>query len=109
MSDDMKAQRHPITADYLDRLRAEKERTGFAQWALLNGADIVPEGLSSRMIGYWLSGQTKTATREHLDFVLDQWARLPDKPPPITSNDPGKGKSHSCAARGTSRKGCLLQ
>lgn len=70
--------RMPITDEFLHDLHNEKIRTGIGCWTLFSQAKRIPEGLSVTMLVSWLKGKVKSATQEHMDFVREEWARLPD-------------------------------
>lgn len=71
----------PITAELLEKLKAERERTGVGPTALLRGTASDPERpptLKGIMITNWLSGTAKSARPGHVFYVLKRWAALPD-------------------------------
>ncbi len=71
--------RVPITQDIINILIAHRNRTNIAPRALFRGKrQSKPEGLQSNHIYNWIDGGTKTARKDHLDYVLNEWAKLPD-------------------------------
>jgi superfamily II DNA or RNA helicase len=66
-------QRVSISQDYLDLIRKHKNRTKVAEAKLFLNAGDIPEGLTSGIVGTWLSGNAVTATQTHLDYVLKIW------------------------------------
>jgi len=71
--------RVPIDAAVRGSLHAERNRTGVGTTLMFDGTKYRPDGLNAYMIRSWISGQTKTARRDHLEFVLKAWGALPDK------------------------------
>lgn len=67
-----------LTKDILQRLLQEKRRTQCGSVTLLKDAKEVPPGLTPMMVDSWLDGRVKTAAPEHLQFVLDAYAHIPD-------------------------------
>lgn len=71
----------PITAELMEKLQAERERTGVGPTALLRGTASDPERpptLKGIMITNWLSGTAKSARPGHIAYVLRRWESLPD-------------------------------
>lgn len=66
-----------ITPEIRTRLLEYKDNTGVGINKLLNEASNVPEGLTPGRIGGWLSGVTKNAYKDHLDFALTEWQKYP--------------------------------
>lgn len=64
-----------ITPALRQTLRAHKTRTGKGPRALLRGARDKPEGLRADAIQRWMSGNTRAARKDHLDYVLKRWAQ----------------------------------
>ncbi|WP_138511613.1 hypothetical protein [Maricaulis alexandrii] len=62
--------RVPITDDIHAELLRLKEQSGMGMMKLLARSGPVPEGLDSAIINTWLNRKTKTARRDHLDYVL---------------------------------------
>ena len=60
------------------QLAAEKNRTGISSSDLLRDLKDVPTDLTPETISGWLCGVTKQARPEHLSYVLEKWAQLPD-------------------------------
>lgn len=69
--------RVPITPEILKALENDRKRTGVGSVQLLKDAKNVPLYLTPKHIESWLSGRVKTAPKEHLDYVLEQWSHLP--------------------------------
>ncbi len=70
--------RIPITPEILTKMLGEKERTGIGPMALLRDTKKVrPRGLTTSIIDSWLEGRTTSARKDHLDFALDRWQKLP--------------------------------
>ncbi|WP_159807585.1 hypothetical protein [Litoreibacter roseus] len=67
-----------LTIELKSQLRAEKHRTQSGSITLLKSTQSVPERLSGAIIDGWISGRTRTAQREHLEFVLQAYRALPD-------------------------------
>ena len=66
-----KAERITLTKAHVELLRSEIARTGTGPQAALRGmSGSKPEGLTAPMIVNWADGQTKTARRDHWDWVL---------------------------------------
>lgn len=64
----------PLIPDkILQKLRAERERTGQVG-TLLKGRNDIPKGLSANMISAWLSRASKSAYPKHIDYVLERYA-----------------------------------
>jgi hypothetical protein len=71
------AQVAELNSDILKLLDAERKRTGTTPAALLkNCTSEVPEGLHSHNVVNWMQGLVKRVNREHLDFVLAEYAKL---------------------------------
>lgn len=71
----------PITAELLQKLKAERKRTGVGPTALLRGTAGDPDRpstLKGIMITNWLSGTAKSARPGHVAYVLRRWEALPD-------------------------------
>ncbi len=69
-----------ITAAYRERMDYHRKRTGVYQKAMLDGAKAPPKGLTSNMVLNWISRATRYARKEHLDWVINEYEKLPDKP-----------------------------
>lgn len=68
------------------KISLEKERTGVAATRLLSRASQpIPANLTVSKIISWIGNRTATARADHVQFVLDEYGRLPD----------GKGKPDS--------------
>ncbi len=69
-----------ITEETRAKLLAHRERTGISTMRLLRGKkDTLPKGLNSALVNQWLKGAIRSARPEHLNFVLVEWGKLPDK------------------------------
>ena len=70
--------RTPITSEMLAHMLKEKERTGIGPMALLHGTKKDrPQGLTTSLMDSWLAGRTKSARKDHLDFVFRRWEEMP--------------------------------
>lgn len=67
-----------ITREIRNILHMHINRSGVWPHTLLKDADSVPEGLDSLTVHGWLSQQSKTARKDHLQYVLQKWQALPD-------------------------------
>ena len=75
---DTTTRRIPITPEMFAHMLKEKERTGFGPMALLHGTKKDrPQGLTTSLMDSWLAGRTKSARKDHLDFVLRRWEEMP--------------------------------
>lgn len=75
-----KAERIVINNVMLRALRQQRVRTDIGPMALLRGTKHErPSGLTSTLIGSWLSGKTKSVRKDHWEYVFEKWADLPDK------------------------------
>ena len=74
----------------VDALNQAYARTGVSADALLRAAEDPPDNLTGGMIAKWMTGLTKTAREDHLDFVLHLWRALPDA-------HPGDVRARQCA------------
>lgn len=63
--------------DLLTALRHHRQRTCVGAKALLNTLDDVPDGIDAGRIDYWLSGDAKSAPKDHVLYVLNNWENLP--------------------------------
>ncbi|MBK9562689.1 MAG: hypothetical protein IPO54_06125 [Micavibrio sp.] len=67
-----------ITSEMLAHMLQEKERTGIGPMALLHGTKKDrPQGLTTSLMDSWLAGKTKSARKDHLDYVFERWRKLP--------------------------------
>lgn len=88
-------ERTQITDGLLHTLKGHQERTGIGPATLLSGCKDRPGCLTGALIRSWMSGSTKSARRDHLEFVLRRWASLKDDPTiPITSSMRRELKAH---------------
>lgn len=70
-----------ITDEIIETLLHHQHRTGVGPQKLLRGKrDVAPAGLSSSMVYNWVRRGSKTARKDHLEFILNQWKALPDNP-----------------------------
>jgi hypothetical protein len=67
-----------ITNEIKQKLKREKLRTGLSAIALFKSEIDIPIGLTSGVVNRWLSGLTKTASRNHLDYVIGKWSDRQD-------------------------------
>ncbi len=70
--------RQVISPDYLEKLKAHRERTGYSTMALLRDRKDIPKGLNSAIISSWLTERVKTAKPEHCAYVLQCYETLSD-------------------------------
>ncbi len=68
-----------ITAAHIDALNAAKEETGCGAAMFLRWVDDAPKGLNSTTIYNWMIGKADTANKELLDFVLENWPKMPKR------------------------------
>ncbi|WP_420722478.1 hypothetical protein [Hwanghaeella sp. LZ110] len=67
-----------LTPERIDALWRERERTGVNPTVLLSiPEDGVPDGLSVAVVFSWFSETTKSARRDHYEFILSLWTSLP--------------------------------
>ena len=80
-----------ISKKNLDQLRSHAERTGVGGRSaiLLRGQKNIPEGLTANIIGHWFTGRAEIALPEHINYVLNRYRALPDKPKPPSSSGGG--------------------
>lgn len=71
-----------LTDDLRRQIEAEKRRTGIGTAKLMPLIDPLPAGLNANLVNSWLYGRRKrqTASRVHLEAVLQAWKALPDDP-----------------------------
>lgn len=69
-------ERIEITPEIRATLCRHRDRTGIGSHAITTIRDDCPEGLSSGIIQYWLDGKTKTARRDHLEYIIGLWSGL---------------------------------
>lgn len=75
---DTSTRRITITREMLAHMLKERERTGLGPMALLRGTQNErPQGLTTNLMDSWLVGNTKSARKDHLDFVLRRWKETP--------------------------------
>jgi len=69
-----------ITAEMHERLCGERERTGIGSVKLLSDPqNPVPHGLTPPMLNMWFARTSKSAQEDHWNFVMSEYAYLPDK------------------------------
>ena len=66
-----------ITQTHINTLLAAKERTGCGAARFLRWSENTPQGLNSQTIYHWMNGIVVHANKEYLEFVLDQWPKMP--------------------------------
>lgn len=59
-------------------MRQHIERTGLGPQALIAKVENPPVGLNRPLIAAWLGRKLKTARKDILDFVMEQWRKQPD-------------------------------
>lgn len=69
-----------LSADMIDDLLRDKERTGTGPRKLLAGAVDIPDGLTEAVIWHWLTNprEAKRARRGHFKYVCKRWRELPN-------------------------------
>lgn len=70
----------PITEALYRHLHAEIRRTRVSPKRLLSVLDDCPKGLTARQVSSWLRGTIQSAEERYLDYLSQQYARLPDAP-----------------------------
>lgn len=70
----------PVTLEERRRIQEERDRTGVTPRALLAEASDRPLNISAEMIDAWQRGATRNASERSLRWVLNAYARLPDRP-----------------------------
>lgn len=80
-SEGIRNTRVPFTPEMLNALKRERKRTGISTTRLLSYSEDPPEGLTAAMITNWLMGVSRFVKREHYEFVLDLWKKLPEVNP----------------------------
>lgn len=66
-----------ITTNERQLLQQLREQSGVGPSALLRGQrDVMPDGLSGRLIKSWLDGRTTRVRKDHLDWVIRHWREL---------------------------------
>lgn len=70
-------QRVPITLEIQTLLKAERERTAVGITKLMASTNA-PTDISKKMVNAWITGSTKSAQKDHLDYVLELWRQIPD-------------------------------
>lgn len=70
-----------LTPEIRARLRSEAERTGHSWPSFLRALPDAPRGLTAAMIKGWVHSYPKAAPSGLLDWVLERFAAMPDKPP----------------------------
>lgn len=71
--------RTPLTDEILAELQRHMDRTLVGPHVLLKQTrDAIPAGLTRPTIENWLYRRCKSANKDYLAFVLEQWRSLPD-------------------------------
>ena len=70
-----------LTPEIRARLRSEAERTGQSWASFLRAMPDKPPGLTANLLSRWACAQLKNVPAEYLDWVLERFAAMPDKPP----------------------------
>lgn len=75
------SQRVAVTSALCDQIKEHINRTGRSIPLLLKAQapNTVPAGLNYVRVQRWLSGATKTAHPEHIDYIVSCYERLPDR------------------------------
>lgn len=77
-----------VSREFRLGLAAEIKRTGVTPRQFLKRLKNQPEGLATRTITRWLSGEVRQAEKSHVDYVLRHYAKLPDR-----QEQPARGKA----------------
>ncbi|WP_195819415.1 hypothetical protein [Roseobacter sp. MH60115] len=69
-----------LSADLVDALRHEKDRSGVGTYRLFREFvdEQVPSGLSIQIVQSWLRRDVRTARKDYFDYILQLWRSLPD-------------------------------
>ena len=70
-----------LTPEIRARLRSEAKRTGHSWASFLRAMPDKPPGLTAGIMRGWVFSYPKTAPNDLLDWVLERFAAMPDKPP----------------------------
>lgn len=62
----------------LERLRRLKTTKFIGPSTLLKEHADAPDGLNHSLISGWFSGHSKTARRDHIEWLLEKWEQAPD-------------------------------
>lgn len=73
----------PITKDVIQTLRRHRKRTGISTKTLLKNRKDIPDGLNPVRVENLLQGHFKRFPRNHLEYLIWNWAQLPDKIPRV--------------------------
>ena len=65
-----------ITQELVERLRNEEERTELGPKRILATMHEVPDGLKPITISRWMTRRAKTAKHDHIDAVLEAYAKI---------------------------------
>jgi len=90
--------RVPVTPEIIQEIRFHQRRTGVkANGFMRQFRSSAPEGLTDNIIQSWTDGGTKTIKTEHLDFVLESYAKM--KQQRITLTFPVTDQFKACELR----------
>jgi len=67
-----------LTVGYLKELARQRKRTGVDAKTFFKSPYVPPEGLRIHHVHNWTQGATRSARRDHLEYVLNAWRALPD-------------------------------
>lgn len=76
-----------IDREFRESLKSEIYRTGVTPRQFMKMLRKPPEGLETRTITRWLSGEVWHANQAHIEYVLRYYAKLPDRLVPPTQGD----------------------
>lgn len=71
------SKRASISDETLAKIRYEIDRSGIGVMRLLRGAQDRPDGLTVQIIDSWLHGRVRSASPDHVTYVINRWAALP--------------------------------
>lgn len=74
-----KSRRVKITLEVLNKLDMHKERTGIGPKVLFDQLNNIPDGLNYSIVSNWINKTTNTAQLDYVNFVMDNWKRIPAK------------------------------
>lgn len=81
-----------IDREFRESLKSEIYRTAVTPRQFMKMLRKQPEGLETRTITRWLSGEVRQASQVHIDYVLRYYAKLPDRTaPPTQGSSTNKG------------------
>jgi len=76
------SERVKITKEMRQELLHHKKRTGMGEAALIKSMkeyNVFPDGLGVGACFYWSEGTAKTASKIHLNAVLEHWKKMPNE------------------------------